>query len=200
MFSAQKPKSSRRFLEIDPDILHTCYVSSCRPVNKLFFFFCSPGIRDSLRLKYLPKNKRQIYLAEKKQVETWCTEELTGARRTPVQNFRIHLPKNGVNFHLFQKTWVSARFRAYRITFWLLCHLSTCSRPKTGLLLFLSPFLPVCSAGPAVTIVKSELDYFCPHIAPCQDWSILLVVTAGSKACYALAGFPRPSCSSVLCE
>ena len=39
MFFAQKPNFSRRFLEIDPENLHTCSVSPCRPVNEGRFIF-----------------------------------------------------------------------------------------------------------------------------------------------------------------
>ena len=38
MFSAQQPKCPRRFWDVDPEVVHTCSISPCQPVNEQFFF------------------------------------------------------------------------------------------------------------------------------------------------------------------
>ena len=61
MFSAQYSKCSRRFLELDPDCLHTCSMSPCRAVDILFYYFAgnfgSPKTQTSPKNKHLVENK-----------------------------------------------------------------------------------------------------------------------------------------------
>ena len=43
MFFARKSKSPRRFLDIDPDCLHTCCMSPCQALDDSFFCLCVPA-------------------------------------------------------------------------------------------------------------------------------------------------------------
>ena len=72
MFSARKPKCSRRFGEIYPEILHTCSMSPCRPVDeRCFVFLCfSPGIWDFLRANFFFFFWTTKYLAKKTHSHT----------------------------------------------------------------------------------------------------------------------------------
>ena len=61
MFSAQQPNCKRRFLETEPEFLHTCSVTPCRPVDEgCFFVVVFVGNLGSLRPEFPPKNKRSL--------------------------------------------------------------------------------------------------------------------------------------------
>ena len=69
MFSAQKSKRSRRFLEIDLDCLHTCSMSPCQAVDELgfsCFCFLSPESLDILSPKYPKKTQLKKHIWRRK--------------------------------------------------------------------------------------------------------------------------------------
>ena len=87
-----KPKSSRRSLEVDPDLWHTCFVSPCRRVF-FFFPFFSSGIRGSLTPKY-PSNEKKRPNIWRKNKHAPFANGLTGAHRERAQNFMTYgVPK-----------------------------------------------------------------------------------------------------------
>ena len=94
MFFAQMRKYSRRFQEMHPEILHTCFASLCRPVNEEFFvcFVFHLKIWDFFPQDPNIPKKTPKYLSKKEEKPPFV-DRLTGAHCTRVQNATIYLPK-----------------------------------------------------------------------------------------------------------
>ena len=95
-----KAQKSTRFLKMDPDILHTCCMSRCRPDDGgcvYVFFLFSPKILDSLRPK--DKTKKANYLAWKKKNSPPTDRQGLTEHRTRVCSKSICRKRRG--FRLF---------------------------------------------------------------------------------------------------
>ena len=94
IFSTQKVKCPRRFLEIDYDCAHTCFMSPCQAVVEcVCVFFCCflAGISRS------PKTQMSFGKYQKKNVgKQTIVHGLAGVHRTREQNFRLLSPENVV--------------------------------------------------------------------------------------------------------
>ena len=94
MFSTQKTKFPRCFLEINPAIWHTCSMSPYPAVDERFFFFFLPDILNLSRPKYLTPPKKKLTFFFK--ILAPFVNDLSGAHRTRVPGLRVS-PKNGVD-------------------------------------------------------------------------------------------------------
>ena len=84
---------SRRFLEIYPEIWHTCSIMSpCRSFNEWVFIFFRKIFRFLLFLGEIWVLRGPRMLGEKNFVN-----DSAGAYKTRMQNFRVYLLKNGVD-------------------------------------------------------------------------------------------------------